>query len=150
MEDVEDLLLQIEEELDNGKRNFFGSGVTVDGDAIYALIDRIRNNLPDAIREAKYVIANTERRRHEDTVKAQNIVLAAQQRADQILSEHNIIYQAEREAEAIRNQAAEYRLRILTEVKEDINAMLTDAERNLSDSLASILDAKKKNNMNNY
>ena len=108
MEDIEDLLVQIEEEVSNGKRALFGSGVTVNGDVIYSLVDRIRAAVPDIMREAKAIVHNSEKRQQEESMRARNIVEQAQKRADEILANHNIIQQAEKEAEAIRAQATDF------------------------------------------
>ena len=66
MYDIDDLLYQIEEELKNGKKSLFGSGVTIDADAIYAIVDKIRASLPDVIREAKAIVRNSDRRYQEE------------------------------------------------------------------------------------
>ena len=70
MEDVEDLLLQLEQELNEGKKSLFGGGVTVDAETIYGIIDRIRAALPEMIREAKYIVQTNEKRRQEETLRA--------------------------------------------------------------------------------
>lgn len=145
MEDIEDILLQMEEEINNGKKSLFGNGVTVDPNVMFSLVDKIRNNLPDMIREAKYIIASGEKRKADETVKAQGIIAAAQQRAEEILGEHALIKQAEREAEAIRSQANDYRTRIISEVKADIDTLLSDTEHTLTESLNLIKSAKSSN-----
>ncbi|MDR2267171.1 MAG: hypothetical protein LBE09_06285 [Christensenellaceae bacterium] len=156
MEDIEDLLLQIEEELDNGKKSFFGSGVTVDAEVIVNIINRIRDNYPSAIQRATSskkaaapaasVARKNDYNLQDETQKASNIVMMAQQRAEQILSEHNIVYQAQREAETIKQRATEYREKIMSQIKSEVNDMLGEAQRNLSDALGMINDALKNNN----
>ncbi|MDR3185236.1 MAG: hypothetical protein LBU04_00235 [Christensenellaceae bacterium] len=146
MEDIEDLLLQIEEELDNGKKSFFGSGVTVDADVIYNIIDKIRHVHSSGSQKPRGTLSSMEQKHADDIIKAQNIVLQAQQRAEQILGEHNIVYQAQREAESIKKQANDYRARVLSEVKEDVNALLTDTQRNLADAINAVNRALKNNN----
>jgi|AGTN01.1.fsa_nt_gi hypothetical protein len=145
MEDIEDLLVQIEREINNGKKALFGGGVTIDAEAVFSLVDRIRNSLPDIIREAKYLVASGEKRKADDTARTQSIIMQAQQRANEILSDHNIIKQAENEAAAIRNQVADYRARVLSEIKADIDTLLTETEKTLTDSLAVIKGAKQSN-----
>ena len=147
MYDIDDLLYQIEEELKNGKKSLFGSGVTVDADAIYAIVDKIRASLPDVIREAKAIVRNSDRRYQEETMRAQGIINSAQQRANEILANHNIIEQAQQEANAIRSQALEYSNKLKHNVNEDLQALLGDAEIALSESLKII--TKAKNNIEN-
>ncbi len=150
MDDIEDLLYQIEQEVRSGKKALFGSGVTVNGDVIYSLVDQIRSALPGVMREAKAIVNSSERRLQEESARAQNIVRQAQQRADEILSNHAIIMQAQQEAEAIRAQAMDYARRLTDDVYGDISDMLSDAAATLTDSLELIRKAqtgiRKKDN----
>lgn len=141
MVDIEDLLVQIEEELANGKKSLFGAGVTVNAEVIYSLVDKIRSSIPDMIREARQILSNAERIQIEETKRAQNIIQVAQQRADAMLAEHNIIMQAQREAEAIKRQAIEFDTRMREGVYKDIGAMLSDTESILEENLALIRKA---------
>ncbi|MDR0751525.1 MAG: hypothetical protein LBF12_02920 [Christensenellaceae bacterium] len=156
MEDIEDLLLQIEEELDNGKKSFFGSGVTVDAEVIVNILNKIREVYPTtpqrAVVSKKAVPPPSlrpivpEYNLAEETQKASNIVLMAQQRADQILSEHNIIHQAQREAEIIKQQAADHKAKVLNEVRAEVNELLGDTQQRLKDALNAINGAITNNN----
>ena len=142
MEDIEDLLVQIEEEVANGKRALFGSGVTVNGDVIYSLVDRIRAAVPDIMREAKAIVRNSEKRQQEESMRARNIVEQAQKRADEILANHNIIRQAEKEAEAIRAQATDFAKRVRADVMRDISRLLAESEAALNKGLDMIHNAQ--------
>ena len=142
MYDIEDLLFQIEEELKNGKKSLFGSGVTIDADVIYAIVDKIRASLPDVVREAKAIVRNSDRRYQEETMRAQGIINSAQQRANEILANHTLIEQAQKEASAIRAQAVEYSNCLRKSVNEDLEALLSDAEAALAESLKIITRAK--------
>ncbi len=142
MYDIEDLLFQIEEELKNGKKSLFGTGVTVDSDVIYAIVDKIRSSLPDVVREAKAIVRNSDKRYQEETLRAQGIINNATQRANEMLANHTIIEQAQKEALAIRAQAQDYSARLRENVNEDLQALLGDAEAALSESLNIISKAK--------
>ncbi len=150
MDDIEDLLYQIEQEVRSGKKALFGSGVTVNGDVIYSLVDAIRSALPGVMREAKSIVSNSERRQQEETARAQRIIAQAQKRADEMLSDHAIIMTAQKEADAIRAQAADFAKRLNQDVTEDISSLLADTEATLADSLAIIRRAQanleKRNN----
>ena len=146
MYDIEDLLFQIEEELKNGKKSLFGSGVTIDADVIYAIVDKIRASLPDVVREAKAIVRNSDRRYQEETMRAQGIINSAQQRANEILANHTLIEQAQKEAAAIRAQAVEYSNCLRSSVNEDLEALLSDAEIALAESLKIITRAKSSFN----
>lgn len=145
MADVEDYLLEIEQELHDGRKAIFGSGVTVNGDVILSAVDKIRNALPEVIREARHIVATSEKRRQEDAERAQNMLAVAQKRANELLSENEIIKQAEREAAAIRAQAMDYRDTMLEGVRNDVGILLADAEGTLSQSLKIIKQAQLQN-----
>ncbi|MDD3947642.1 MAG: hypothetical protein PHI19_07370 [Clostridia bacterium] len=141
MEDIEDILLEIEQEIHDGKKAFFGSGVTVNADTMLSAVDRIRRALPDMVREARQIIVANERKRQEDAARSQSIIAAAQSKADLLLSDHEIIKQAETEAEAIRRQALDFQSRLEKDVKSDISVLLGGAEKTLSEALAIIRNA---------
>ena len=69
------------------------------------------------VKEARQIIAANERKRQEDAARAESIISAAIQKANQMLSDHEIIKQAEKEAEAIRMQAMDYKDRLESDVK---------------------------------
>lgn len=142
MEDIEDILLEIEQTVHDGKKALFGGGVVVNADYILSAVDRIRRALPDMVREARQIIAAKERKRQEDAARAESIISAAIQKANQMLSDHEIIKQAEKEAEAIRMQAMDYKDRLESDVKSDIMVLLTRAERALSEALDIITNAR--------
>ena len=133
--DIDELLTQIEEEVANGKKTIFGGNVTVNGDFVLSLIQKIRENLPDIIKEAKYIVSTSEKRRADDTRKGQNILITAQERADELLSEHSIVSGAEQKADAILRQANDYKNRILSDAHGQIFDTISEAERSLIDAL---------------
>lgn len=144
MEDIEDILLEIEQEVQNGKKSLFGGGVTINAEMLLTAVDRIRHALPDTVREARQIIAANERKRREDAERSEGIISSARQRADQMLSDHEIIKQAEREAEAIRRQAIEYKARLEADIKSDIGILLGGCERSLSEALDIVRNANNK------
>lgn len=136
--DIEDLLIQIEQEIRDGKKAMFGNGVTVNPDIIYSLIDQIRMSIPNIIREARYIVSSAEQRKQEGTARAQNIIAEAQKKADEMLTNHEIIKQAEHEAAMIRSQAMDFQKRIREDTARDINLLLSAVEKGLQDNLKTI------------
>jgi hypothetical protein len=145
MEDIEDLLLKIEQELSKGKKTLIVSGTVIDAAVIYGLVDRIRNSLPDVVREARYIVKTSSRRQQEEEGKAQQIISQAKTKADIILSEHEIIKMAQKESEAIKNEALEFKDRIIKDVAKDIDIMLSGVEGKLLENLQIIRTALQQN-----
>jgi hypothetical protein len=144
MLDIDDLLMQIEEEVLHGKKAIFGGGVTVNGDRVLAVIEKIKDNLPDVIKEAKYIVSSREKRHIEDLNRGKNIIMQAQQRADEMLNEHNIIEAAAQEAEEIKKQANEYQNRRLAEVRHALYDLFEDAEKHILKALHEVSSFKEE------
>lgn len=149
MEDIEDLLELIEKEVAQGKKTVFGSGKIVNDSVIFELVERIRNSMPDVLREAKYIVQNSARIQKEESEKAQQVYERAKLRADQILSEHEIIKTAQKEAEAIKSEANDFKSKIIQEISKDIDFMLSSTEKTLLESLT-ILRKAQKNNIDKF
>ena len=75
-------------------------------------------------------------------MRAQGIINSAQHRDNEILANHTLIEQAQKEASAIRAQAVEYSNCLRKSVNEDLEALLSDAEAALAESLKIITRAK--------
>ncbi|NLT18038.1 MAG: hypothetical protein BWX72_01887 [Firmicutes bacterium ADurb.Bin080] len=145
MEDIEDLLVMIENEVAQGKKPVFGVGKIVNDSIIFELVERIRNCMPDVLREAKYIVQNSARIQKEESEKAQQVYERAKLKADQILSEHEIVKIAQKEAEIIKAEANEFKSKIIQEIFKDIDFMLSSTSKTLEESLAIIKKAQKNN-----
>lgn len=145
MEDIEDLLLKIEQELSQGKKTLIGSGTIIDAATIYGLVDRIRNSLPDVVREARYIVKTSSRRQQEEEEKAHQIISQAKNKADIILSEHELVKMAQIESEAIKSEAIEFKNRIIKDIAKDIEIMLTGVEDKLLENLQIVRTALQQN-----
>lgn len=143
--DIEDLLLQLEQEIRDGRKVLIGNGVVVNPDVMYSIIERIRNTIPDIIREARYIVSSSEKTKEDSLIRARNIVADANKKAEEILSNSAIIKEAEHEAAVIRSQALDYQKRIRMDVADDIDLLLSSAEKALLENLEIIKNAKESN-----
>lgn len=146
MLDLDELLVKMEEHMHNAKKPIIGKGVIVDQDYMYDLIDKMRDNLPDVIREANHIVNNREAKEQELELKAQRILNEATERANRMLNDHSISLRAEENADLITRQAHEYKDKIYAYVKNEINKLLNDTESELNKVFDIINAAKDKNN----
>ncbi len=144
MDEIEEMLQLIERELANGKRPLFGAGVTVDSEAVYSAVERIRAAVPQAVREARIVLRDSEKRMEAESGRAREIIRKAEERADEILSEHQIVARAEKEAALIRRQAEAYAEKVRADAYNELMNMLVKADESLSGSLDLVRQAIKK------
>ena len=143
MDEIEEMLQLIERELSNGKRPLFGAGVTVDAEAIYAAVERIRAAVPQAVREARIVLRDSEKRMEAESSRAREIVRKAEERADEILSEHQIVARAEEQASAIMRNAEAYAAKVRADAYNELVEMLAKTDEALSGSLELVRAALK-------
>ena len=129
MDEIEEMLQLIERELANGKRPLFGAGVTVDSEAVYSAVERIRAAVPQAVREARIVLRDSEKRMEAESGRAREIIRKAEERADEILSEHQIVARAEK---------------VRADAYNELMNMLVKADESLSGSLDLVRQAIKK------
>jgi predicted nucleotide-binding protein (sugar kinase/HSP70/actin superfamily) len=129
MEDINLLLNYIENEI-KSKKIF-----ALDKNAILSYTERIRASLPEALNE---------KRIREETQKAQNIVALAEKRREQMLSETEVVKEAERRAEEIVQKAYEIQTEYATNTMKNLYKMLSDVNEHLQVAKDSILTAMKK------
>jgi cell division septum initiation protein DivIVA len=97
-------LNQIEEIILDSPRILFTGRTLVDEETLLDHLDLIRMNLPGAFTEAREILNYKEEILLEAEKYAQDIIEAAQQRANEILDESNLMRAVQSEAEAVRQQ----------------------------------------------
>lgn len=142
MIDIEELLGEIELTLKTGKKSLFSPAVTINPEDIYRTVDKIRDNLPDMIREATYIVKNRERQEQEISRRAQMMVATAEKRANDVLREayakaehmvsvHEVIRRAEHESASVKNEAQDFCAAIKRDARAKAIAVLDEAARTL-------------------
>ncbi len=146
MENVEDILFQMEQLLIDGKKQIFGSGVTVDGDEMASAIARLRESMPSIIADAQTMIAEEDYRTRKTEQEMCRLVQSAQKQAQELVSSHTITVNAQREADIIMAKADEYAKRVYESVKNDCNQVLSYVENTLQQAKDIVSSAKANSN----
>lgn len=150
--DIVQLIEEMEDLVDEASGVPFSSKVMVDKQEVLGILDEMRENLPEEIRQAQWT--NTEKTRIIDEANrdAENIITQANREADRIgqeaqerfeslVSEHDVSVAAEKRAQEITSQA-ENNARILkTQSIQYIDEMLATTE----DRIKEILDELEAN-----
>jgi cell division septum initiation protein DivIVA len=114
----------------------------VDEDRVLDLIDQMRVSIPDEVKKAQQVLAQRDRilaqaqeeaartvqlakEKVEQLVDRESVVMAAQTRADQILQT------AKADADAIRADADDYALEMLTQLETELAKSLTQVRNGI-------------------
>ncbi|MCR4398852.1 MAG: ATPase [Firmicutes bacterium] len=131
------------------------SRVIVDEDSVYALIDDLRELMPEEVKEAKWVMRERDRLLEEAKKEAQGILDAAGAEAAKRIEESEIVAEARRQADRIVEEArgraeeivAQAR-RLAQEIKRGANeyalALLEKLETHLLKSVESVRNGRSE------
>ncbi|WP_228060409.1 MULTISPECIES: ATP synthase F0 subunit B [unclassified Coleofasciculus] len=109
----------------------FTGRTIVDEDVFLAQLDLVRANLPDAFEKAEKLILQREDILLQAEEYAQEVMDAAEQRADQLLDDLGIIQQAELEANQIRQRVQQECEMIQEQTRTEIERMRLQAQQEL-------------------
>jgi hypothetical protein len=109
--DILYLVDRLEELVGMGKRVPLSNRVMVEEEEFLALVDQLRVAVPNEIKQAQRVIKERERIIGEAQDEARDIVKAAQDRAELLISQHGVLAEARVRGEDILRRAEEERQR---------------------------------------
>ena len=145
---VEELLEMMEETLEAGTIvPFSASKRMVDVDRMRDIIDEVRNNLPDEIRESKKIV--------NARIESESIIQQAEERARVLTSEQEIVKRSQQHAAEILSAAQKSAKELTRKATLYCETILKNSEEVLGRSMADIKNtrmnlrsaARPKNNM---
>ena len=96
---VEELLELMEETLEAGTAVPFASSKrVVDVDRMRDIIDEVRNNLPDEVRESKKIVNDREQIMKNARIESESIIQQAEEKARNLTSEQEIVRRSQQDA----------------------------------------------------
>ena len=124
---VEELLELMEETLEEGTAvPFSPSKRIVDVDRMRDIIDEVRNNLPDEIRDSKKIVADREQIIKGARAESENIIKQAEERARCLVSDQEITKRAQQQDKEISRSATTYCETILKNSEEVLARSVSD------------------------
>ena len=103
---VEELLELMEETLEAGTAvPFAASKRVVDVDRMRDIIDEVRNNLPDEVRESKKIVNDREQIMKNARIESESIIQQAEEKARNLTSEQEIVRRSQQYAAEIVTKA---------------------------------------------
>lgn len=153
---VEELLEMLEETLEAGTIvPFSASKRMVDVDRMRDIIDEVRNNLPDEIRESKKIVNDREQIMQNARIESENIIQQAEERARVLTSEQEIVKRSQQHAAEILSAAQKSAKELTRKATLYCETILKNSEKVLGRSMADIKNtrmnlrsaARPKNNM---
>ncbi|MDR1939825.1 MAG: hypothetical protein LBQ40_03420 [Clostridiales bacterium] len=134
MDKLESLLLEIEDEITKGKK-FFGSTLINDKNRILSLLDSVRKEIPEVIREAEATLKNKNSILQDAIELSMRRTQQAQEEADYMVSTSAINMKAKEEAVRIIESADKRAYEIEMFSKQRIDELLSSVEQVLKSHL---------------
>jgi len=133
---VEELLDLMEETLEAGTAVPFAPAKrVVDVDRMRDIIDEVRNNLPDEIRESKKIVKNAQ-------VESETIIQKAEERAGALVSEQEIVKRSRQRAAEILTAANTQAKDLTRNATVYCETLLKKSEETLARSVADIKNTR--------
>jgi len=141
--EIQLLLDRLEAMLVESRQVPFTSGVVVDRDRFFDIINQMRISIPEEVKKAKRMQAEKDRLIAQANEEAERIVGLAREQAAALVREHEIIQQAERraqevfeqvqdEAQEVRAGADDYALVVLRQLEERLLQQLSTVRNGIS------------------
>ena len=136
--DIMALIDRIEELVDNGRSIPLSGSKMVDPEKVYEIIDEIRAQFPDEIKQARWIVKERQEMLEEAEKEANRVLEEARDRARSIASEQEIVKLAEQQAAAIMDDARAKEREIRLGAEDYADEMLANLEVNLGKLLTAV------------
>lgn len=136
-----ELLDRLENSVHSARSLPFSDSCLVDREEMIVLIGMIRESLPPELKQAKWLLEQNRQLIAEARKEAENIMREAESRMASMIDEHEVTVQARQQAaqtveaannsaRQIRNGAIEYARKRLSDLEEQLTAMLVTIQKN--------------------
>ena len=136
--DIMALIDRIEEIVDNGRAVPLSHNKMVDPDKVYEIIDEIRAQFPDELKQARWIVKERQEMLEEAEKEANRILEEARERAQQLANEQEVVRLAEQQAADIMDKARAAEREIRLGAEDYADEMLANLEVNLGKLLTAV------------
>jgi cell division septum initiation protein DivIVA len=136
--DVMALIDRIEEAMDSGRSLPLMRGRLVDIEKVYEIIDEIRGNFPDELKQARWIVKERQEMLEEAEKEANRILEEARDRAESMASEQEVVRRATEQAASILDDARQQEREIRLGAEDYADEMLANLEVNLGKLLTAV------------
>ncbi len=144
MVDILVLLDELEQEIETAKKVPLAGKILLEKDDLLDIIDKIRTELPEEIRQARWIVRERERVINEAKAEASKIIEDAKSKTKQLALESEVVKEAKLHGEEIIAEAHKISYEIKSSAHEYADNILASIENNLQKSLEIILQGRKE------
>lgn len=136
---VEDLLYELDEMVDKSWSLPLSGGRTVmDAERIRQIVDEIRSNLPQEVRQARAIVADRSQIIGDAKREAETIVRVAEERAKAMINQDEIVRQAQAKANDLVTQAQAKSREMRKAANEYVDDLMKRTDEALTENLAEL------------
>jgi hypothetical protein len=136
--DIMALIDRIEELIDNGRNVPFSNQRMTDADKIYEIIDEIRAQFPDELKQARWIVKERQEMVEEAEKEANRVLEEARDRAQALAADQEIVKLAESQAAEILDNARAREREVRLGAEDYADEMLANLEVNLGKLLTAV------------
>jgi len=136
--DILTLIDRMEEILDHGRNMPLTSQRMVDTDKLYELIDEVRAQYPDELKQARWIVKERQEMLEEAEKEANRILEEARERAQALAADQEVVKMAEQQAADILDDARSREREIRLGAEDYADEMLANLEANLGKLLTAV------------
>ena len=136
--DIMALIDRIEELVESGRSVPFSSSKMVDPDKIFEIVDEIRAQFPDELKQARWIVKERQEMLEEAEKEANRVLEEARDKAEAIASEQEVVKLAEQQAAAILDDARTKEREVRLGAEDYADEMLANLEVNLGKLLTAV------------
>jgi cell division septum initiation protein DivIVA len=144
LQDLQDTIDDLMVHLHEAKSVPLSGNAIVDREQFLGMLEKLRTELPDELRAARWMVREREAFISRTNEKAREIIEKARAEADELVSDSNITKEAVEEANILVRRAEGEARRLRLETEDEIESKLHDAEDLLGQLLGQVKSARSE------
>lgn len=142
--DVLVLIDKLDDVIHNARSVPLTDSVMIDREEIYDILDQMRSTIPEEIKQARWIVKERQDMLAEAKQEAERVLHDAQQRAEQLAAETEIVRLAERNAQQIMEDARDREREVRLGAEDYADDVLGNLELNLERFLAAVRRGRER------
>ena len=142
--DVLVLIDKLDDIIHNARSVPLTDSVMIDREEIYDILDQMRSTIPEEIKQARWIVKERQEMLAEAKTEAERIQADAQEKAEQMASETEVVRLAERNAQKIVEDAHDREREIRLGAEDYADEVLGNLEMNLDKFIAAVRRGRER------
>jgi hypothetical protein len=142
--DVLVLIDKLDDIIHNARSVPLTDSVMIDREEIYDILDQMRSTIPEEIKQARWIVKERQEMLSEAKQEAERLLADAQDRADTLASETEVVRLAEKNAQQIMEDARDREREVRLGAEDYADEVLGNLEMNLDKFIAAVRRGRER------